>query len=122
MKAQLKFSVPDWCMAGKYKDVLRYYQRLKTFGIEAMEMVPPKRWALACQAGLKRLNLSGPGMVYGLNRMEHHAALLPQIRELIKVAGRSGIPYVIMVQRQPGRPVGYGRDKELCPSHPPITG
>lgn len=36
-----------------------------------------QRREAARAAGLKLLNLSGPGMTEGLNRIEHHASLLP---------------------------------------------
>lgn len=59
-------------------------------------MVDPVRWEQARSAGLSILNLSGPGMMRGLNRREHHAELLPQLRDAIALAGANGISQVIV--------------------------
>ena len=88
-------SVPDWCFYPKVQ-AADYYQRLREMGYDAVEMTPEQRWPEARAAGLKILNQSGPGMQKGLNRREHHAELLPQIKKLVKQAGANGIAQVIV--------------------------
>jgi DNA polymerase-4 len=45
---------------------------------------------------LRILNMAGPGMTRGLNRREHHAELLPAIRDAIAHAAAHNIPMVIV--------------------------
>jgi hydroxypyruvate isomerase len=92
----LRFSVPDWCFYRADDDPAVYYRQLAALGITAVEMVASARWAAARAAGLEIINLAGPGMTRGLNRREHHASLLPEIREVIAQAGAAGIPHVIV--------------------------
>lgn len=92
----MKFSVPDWCFYGKLTEGRRYYDQLKELGVGAVEMVAPDRCALARAAGLEIVNQAGPGMQAGLNRREHHARLIPEIREAIDAAGGAGIPMLIV--------------------------
>ncbi len=92
----LKQSVPDWCFYRESDDPITYYQRLKMIGFEGVEMLPPERWAAARQAGLKLVNIAAPGMQAGLNRLENHASLIPQIEELIEVAKANQIEHIII--------------------------
>lgn len=92
----LKISVPDWCFYGKLAEGPRYYELLVSFGVDGAEMVPPERQAMARHAGLVILNQSGPGMQDGLNRLENHARLLPEIRESLRSAAAASIPLVIV--------------------------
>jgi hydroxypyruvate isomerase len=92
----IKLSVPDWCFYPKLGDPIYYYETLKSLGVQGVEMVDPSRYAAARAAGLEILNLSGPGMTRGLNRLEHHAELLPQIREALQHAHDHAIPLVIV--------------------------
>jgi len=92
----MKFSAPDWCFYEHASDPERYYANLLQAGYAGAEMVPPDRCAAARAAGLDILNLSGPGMQKGLNRREHHAELLPQIRDAIAQAQTLRIPHVIV--------------------------
>lgn len=92
----VRLSAPDWCF---YRDDYApeaYYQRLHAAGITAVEMVDSGRWPAARAAGLQVLNLAGPGMTQGLNRREHHATLLPALREAIATAQTQQIPGVIV--------------------------
>lgn len=93
---QMKISVPDWCYYPKLGPAAEYYRTLKRLGVDAVEMVDPVRYVLAREAGLDILNLAGPGMTEGLNRIEHHAVLLPQIRAAIRHAAENRIPLVIV--------------------------
>ena len=92
----IKISVPDWCYYAKIGPAETYYATLKRLGVDAVEMVPPERHALARTAGLAIINQSGPGMTEGLNRIENHAVLLPQIRAAVRQAAASAIPLVIV--------------------------
>lgn len=92
----LKLSAPDWCFFRDAVPAEAYYRRLAALGVAGVEMVDPARLGAARAAGLAILNLPGPGMAEGLNRVEHHATLLPAIRKAIEVAKREAIPAVIV--------------------------
>jgi hydroxypyruvate isomerase len=91
----IRLSVPDWCFYHPDLAPEDYYQRLAMLGITGVEMVDPARWQAARQAGLQILNLQGHDIGYGLNRLEHHAELLPRLRAQIALARSAGIPGVI---------------------------
>ena len=93
---KITLSVPDWCFYPKLGDPVRYYETLKSLGVDGVEMVDPSRYTAARAAGLEILNLAGPGMARGLNRLEHHAELLPQLRDTFQHAHDHGIPLVIV--------------------------
>jgi hydroxypyruvate isomerase len=93
---QLKHSASEWCFFKKHPDPPAYYRRLKEAGFSGVEMVDPARWQMARAAGLEILNLVAPGMQKGLNRIEDHATILPQIRAAIAQAGEARIPQVII--------------------------
>ena len=96
-KNSLKFSAADWCFASRAGvGPEEYYAKLKELGFDAVEMVDPARRSAAKAAGLKILNLSGPGMAEGLNRLEHHKELLPKIKDCIEEAASEGIGAVIV--------------------------
>ncbi len=96
-KLQMKFSVPDWCFfAAAKRSPEDYYGELKSLGFDAVEMVDPSRYAAAKAAGLKILNLSGPGMTEGLNRIEHHKELIPKIETCVEEAAANEIGAVIV--------------------------
>lgn len=93
----LKLSAPDWCFYKKAEaDPEDYYQRLKAIGYDAVEMVDPERFAAAQSAGLRILNMAGPGMQEGLNRVENHAKLVPEIEACIEQARENDIESVII--------------------------
>jgi hydroxypyruvate isomerase len=92
----IKLSAPDWCFYPKLGDPARYYDTLKQIGFAGVEMVDPSRYAAARAAGLDIVTMSGPGMMQGLNRREHHAELLPQIRDAIQHAHDNQIPILIV--------------------------
>lgn len=96
-KNSMKFSAADWCFASKSGvGPDEYYGKLKALGFDAVEMVEPARRASAKAAGLKVLNLSGPGMADGLNRLENHKELLPKIKDSIEEAAAEAIGAVIV--------------------------
>jgi hydroxypyruvate isomerase len=59
-------------------------------------MVDPSRYANARKAGLELVDASGPGMTEGLNRLEHHAKLIPEIRAKIRECADNGIANLIL--------------------------
>ncbi len=91
-----KLSAPDWCFLKPGVEPAAHYARLKALGYGAVEMTKPEHRAAARAAGLEVINLSGPGMQRGLNRREHHAELLPQIRACIAEAAAERIGQVIV--------------------------
>jgi hydroxypyruvate isomerase len=108
----MKFSAPDWCFAAKAGcDAAEYYSRLKEIGYDTVEMVTPARRASAMAVGLEILNLAGPGMTEGLNRKEHHAALIPQLREAVEEAAATGVKAVIVFS---GNRAGQFDSEGLC--------
>jgi hydroxypyruvate isomerase len=93
----MKFSAPEWCFRSESKDPGAFFEDLKAIGYDGVEMVgdaADRKRARDC--GLDVVNLSGPGMVKGLNRLEHHDELIPKIRDLIERAGQEHIPHVIV--------------------------
>lgn len=94
--AAIKLSAAEWCFYSKLGDPARYYATLKELGIEGAEMVDPSRYEAARAAGLEIITMSGPGMTTGLNRLEHHAELIPHLRDAIQHAGENRIPILIV--------------------------
>jgi hydroxypyruvate isomerase len=92
----MQLSAPDWCFFFNDMDPATYYRAIRDLGFTAVEMVDPNRWAAARAAGLKILNISGPGKTVGLNRLGLHGELLPAIRAEIATAATAGIPHVIL--------------------------
>ena len=94
---KIKISAPDWCFLGKSGlEPEKYYCELRKIGFTAVEMTEKKNRALARKAGLEILNMSGPGMTKGLNRIEKHKEIIPQIRAAIQEAKAEKIPSVII--------------------------
>lgn len=89
-------SVSEWCYFKPHYNPTEYYRRLKAIGYQGVEMVDPARWPLARAAGLDILNLIAPGMEKGLNRLENHASLIPEIRKSIATAAANKIPHVVI--------------------------
>jgi len=105
----LNISAADWCFFKKTDDPAAYYARLRALGCTAVEMVAPDRWDAARAAGLKLLNISGPGMQDGLNHIARHAALSAEITRAIACAAANGIQQVIVFSgNNQGQPAGEG--------------
>lgn len=92
----LQLSEADWCYYRDGADAAAFYRAAEAIGITGAEMVDPSRWAAARAAGLTLLNISGPGMTYGLNRTAHHVELLPALHATIDTAQQNGIRAVII--------------------------
>src|SRR5579859_5950958 len=100
---KLKLSAPDWCFYKDHFQPEEYYGKLAEMGYGAVEMVPPGRREAARAAGLKILNLPGPGMDQGLNDKSNHASLSGQLKQAITEAAAAGIPAVIVFSGRRGR-------------------
>ena len=94
--SKLKQCVPDWCAFRPGMEAASYYEALKAIGFTGVEMVDPLRWTAAKAAGLEIVTMCAPGMQKGLNRREHHAELVPQIRDAISQAADGGVANVIV--------------------------
>ncbi len=96
--AGVKLSVMDWCSFenGREPDARAFFAHARSLGITGAEMVAPERRAAARAAGLRLISLDGPGMLQGLNRLEHHATLLPQIGQMLLDAAAVGIRWIVV--------------------------
>jgi len=92
----MKFSLADWSFNKGDRDVDELYHCFKSMGYDAVEMSQEENWSKVWNADLKMLNISGPGMQKGVNRVENHVELIPEIKEKIALAGANNIPYVIV--------------------------
>ena len=72
------------------------YRSARAVGYQAVEMAPPHRWAMAKEIGLRVLNIAGPGMQSGLNRLDNHPLLLTKIEKLIATAHENDIQQIIV--------------------------
>ncbi len=95
--SKMKFSAADWSFTGKSGLAPeKFYKELRKIGYTAIEMPPPASRNAARDAGLEIINMAGPGMTKGLNRLELHKEILPQIKASIVEAKKDGIPNVII--------------------------
>ncbi len=118
----IKQSAADWCYYRGGVEPATYYRKLKDLGYAGAEMVPPERWQAVKDTGLKLVNLAAPGMQKGLNRKENHAELIPQIRDLIRLARENDVEHIILFSgNRAGQPDEEGLKnviaaaKELAP-------
>ena len=93
---ELKLSVADWNFVQSGMEPKAYYDAVAAAGYVGAEMVAPDRRAAARAAGLALVNVCAAGMDVGLNFVENHAALIPEIRGTIQAAGADGIKQVIV--------------------------
>ncbi len=92
----LKQSAAEWCFYRDASSPDEYYRALKRMGYAGVEMVDPSRYAAARAAGLELVDAAGPGMQKGLNRVEHHAELIAQIRAKLRECADHGIANLIL--------------------------
>ena len=109
--AGMKLSTIDLPSFDKKVKAGPFYDALLDAGYTGIEMVLPKNIPIAKKAGLEIVNLLAPGMRLGLNRLEHHDALIPKITDLIYLAGENKIPHVIVFSgNRAGMADGVGHD------------
>ncbi len=99
----MKICAADWCFRERSGlPPEGYYARLGALGIRGVEMVWPEHRALARAQGLELVSMCLPDLDRGLNRLEHHDWLLPQIRSLLAQAQRDGVANLIVFSGKRG--------------------
>lgn len=94
--AELKLSAACWAFNVEGMEPAELFGRLAEAGYIGAEMVGADNYDAARAAGLKLVNECAPGMGVGLNFLENHDELIPQIREVIQQAGANGVGQVIV--------------------------
>lgn len=94
--AELKLSAACWCFNSEGMEPAELFGGLAEAGYTAAEMVGEANYDAARAAGLELLNECAAGMGEGLNALENHDDLIPQIRETIRLAGENGVAQVIV--------------------------
>jgi hydroxypyruvate isomerase len=97
MKTKLTYSIPWWSyQIGAPEGSPRSVAPLKDIGVTAIEIPPDDSILAIKQAGLGVSSLMAPSLTRGLNRVEHHAELIPIIEQRIAMAQKNGIPFVLV--------------------------
>lgn len=92
----IKLSAADWCFVRPEDDPVDYYRKVKELGYLGIEMAAPERWSAVKETGLSLINIIGPGMQDGLNRIKNHARLIDEIGKLLEIAQMQKIDHVII--------------------------
>jgi len=92
----MKFSVMEWSSRPEKDNPVDYYRRVRTIGYEAIELPSLEAAAAVQAAGLTALNIAAPGRPDGLCNRSNHAALIPQIIQMIEDAKARNIRQVIV--------------------------
>jgi hydroxypyruvate isomerase len=100
-------SVCRWCYAKMpLEDLARESKRI---GLESVELLEPAEWAVVQKHGLTCAMAMGVTKIpEGLNRIEHHAKMVPGMIERIGACADAGLPNVICFSGSRG-----GMDDEL---------
>jgi hydroxypyruvate isomerase len=95
--SKLLLSFAEWSFFNsKLHNPVDFYNKVKEAGYDGAEMVAPERQEAAKAAGLKLVNMSGPGMQKGLNRTANHPELIKEIEQAIRTASKNNIESVIL--------------------------
>jgi len=95
--AKLRLSAAEWaCFRDGDMEAAEVYGRLVAAGYTGVEMVAKERHSAAKAAGLEIVNACGPGMYEGLNRLENHAKLVPELRDLTAQCQADGVGQLIV--------------------------
>jgi hydroxypyruvate isomerase len=93
----IKQSVAWWSFAQGDITVERFVQAAADIGYEAVELVEQEHWPLVKDHGLAIASMQGQSSLEkGFNRREHHDHLEREVRANIALAGRWGIPNVVV--------------------------
>src|SRR5450759_4803463 len=96
MKGNIHHSVSQWC----YSDIpLEDFARAcKEMGLESIELLGQKDWAIVKKAGLKCAvgYATDWGIPKGFNRLENHEKLLTDFETMIPLAAAAGVPNLIL--------------------------
>ena len=90
----LRHSVCRWC----YKDIPLddLAREAKRIGLESVELLEPPEWPVVRRHGLTCAMAMGTTRIpEGLNRVEHHAVMVPGMIERIGACADAGLPNVI---------------------------
>ena len=94
--AELKLSAACWCFYSEELEPAELFGRLAEAGYTGVEMVGVDNYDAARSAGLKLINECAAGMGEGLNYLDNHDELIPQVREVVQQAGADGVAQVIL--------------------------
>jgi hydroxypyruvate isomerase len=93
LKGRIKQSVCKWCYGNQSLDSFAVY--CASIGIKSIELVEPNEWPILKKHGLICAMTPSHSIGKGLNRKEHHAECLAQIRASIEKTSEAGFPNVI---------------------------
>ena len=83
----MNYSFANWCFAGLPDfDASSFYRNAREIGYSAVEMATENCRSAAAVADLVCLNMAAPGMQVGVNRLEHHESLVPQLLRAVEEA------------------------------------
>ena len=89
-----RHSVCRWCYQGIPLDDLA--RAAKRIGLDSVELLEPAEWPVVQKHGLTCAMANGATRIpEGLNRLEHHAVMVPGMIERIGACADAGIPNVI---------------------------
>jgi len=95
LKGNIHHSVSQWC----YSDIPleEFAKACKTMGLESIELLGEKDWAVVKNAGLKCAvgYATDWGIPKGFNRIENHEKLLADYETMIPKAAAAGVPNLI---------------------------
>jgi hydroxypyruvate isomerase len=95
LKGNIHHSVSQWC----YSDIPleEFAKACKVMGLESIELLGEKDWAVVKNAGLKCAvgYATDWGIPKGFNRLENHEKLLADYESMIPKAASSGVPNLI---------------------------
>ena len=94
LKGNIRHSVSQWC----YGDIpLEISIACKEMGIESIELLGEKDWAIVDKAGLKCAvgYATDWGIPKGFNRIENHEKLVSDFEAMIPKAAAAGVPNLI---------------------------
>lgn len=93
----LRHTACDWCYGvGEGEAAASFYRCLREIGFDGIEMPDEANWDAARTAGLEILDLVGPGMEWGLNRVEEHEAIVPLLVDAIDNAAANDVKNVVV--------------------------
>jgi len=105
-----RHSVCRWC----YKDIALddLAREARRIGLESVELLDPAEWPVVQKHGLTCAMANGATRIpEGLNRVEHHAAMVPGMVERIGACAKAGLPNVICFS---GNRAGMGDELGLA--------
>jgi hydroxypyruvate isomerase len=95
-RGRLRQSVARWCFGTLPLDELA--RRAARIGYRGIDLLGPDEWAVVARHGLvcPLAMLGGPLTIErGLNRLEHHPAILEALRRGIDLAAAAGVPSIV---------------------------